>query len=379
LRIESQQSANLYIDDRPAGRTPYEGTLALGSHRLRLERRFYLTQLRPLDLAPGGTRLRYHIDLTQSGRADMIVGGAVAGAGIGLMFLRLFQGEIENIEHMPPSEIYKPLVAALLPAAVGATIAGLAGWEMPVSEAQLILGSTGWGTVLGFGLGLAVQPEWLLPHVLAVGGGLIGGTIGTAVWRFRRPSSGAVAVFNSAVLWSAQIGALSWAYLVTVRPETSFFGTQAVGRSGDGGWAMIGSTLLGVGLGIGLANLPGLVELPRGRVALIDLGGLTGGAAAGLLGLGIGYGVTGAWAPAGRVAIPCSFAGIGVGLVSAALLTRHYQVERSDSTARRGRGSAGLVSLDPGGAMQTRLPSVSLGSDGLGGTAMGVTLFDGVF
>lgn len=381
LRIESQPSASLFLDDRLVGRTPFEGTVELGSHRLRLERRFYLTQIRPLELAPGGSRLRYRIALTQSGRADMIVGGALAGAGLGLMVLRLFQGEIENIENMPPGEIYKPLVAALLPAALGATVAGLAGWEMPVSEAQLLIGSAAWGTLIGFGLGLAVQPEWLLPHVLSIGGGLIGGTIGTAVWRFRRPSSGAVAVFNSAVLWSAQVGALSWAYLLTERPETSFFGRQAIGRSGDGGWAMLGSTLIGVGLGIGLANLPSLTELPRGRVALIDLGGLTGGVALGLLGLGIGYGVTSSWPQAGRIAVPCSFGGIAIGLVSGALLTRHYH---GGSAGEAGSGSAshGLArrnrDLDLG-AFATRLPSMTIGSDGLGGTAMNVTLFDGEF
>ncbi len=50
-------------------------------------------------VSSGGSRLRYRIALTQSGRADMIVGGALAGAGLGLMVLRLFQGEIENIEN----------------------------------------------------------------------------------------------------------------------------------------------------------------------------------------------------------------------------------------------------------------------------------------
>mgnify|MGYP000597253083 CR=1 FL=1 len=385
LRIESQPSASLFLDDRLVGRTPYEGAVELGSHRLRLERRFYLTQIRPLELAPGGSRLRYRIALTQSGRADMIVGGALAGAGLGLMVLRLFQGEIENIENMPPGEIYKPLVAALLPAALGATLAGMAGWEMPVGEGQLLIGSAAWGSLIGFGLGLAVQPEWLLPHVLAIGGGLIGGTIGTAVWRFRRPSSGAVAVFNSAVLWSAQVGALSWAYLLTERPETSFFGRQALGRSGDGGWAMLGSTLIGVGLGIGLASLPSLTELSRGRVALIDLGGLTGGVALGFLGLGIGYGVTGSWPEAGRIAIPCSFGGIALGLVSGALLTRRYHSgpgSAPESSASAGRASPGLPkrNLDLElGTFRSRLPSLTIGGDGLGGTAMTVTLFDGEF
>lgn len=77
--------------------------------------------------------------------------------------LRLFQGEIENIENMPVREIYKPLIAAALPAVVGATVAGLAGWEMPLSEAQLLIGSGAWGTLVGFGVGLGAQPQWLLP------------------------------------------------------------------------------------------------------------------------------------------------------------------------------------------------------------------------
>jgi hypothetical protein len=377
LRIESQPLARLYIDDRLVGSTPYEGNVELGSHRLRLERRFFLTQIRPLELAPGTARLRYRIPLIHSGRADMIVGGALAGAGLGLMVLRLFQGEIENLENMPAGQLYKPLIAAMLPAALGATLAGVAGWDMAVGQTQLLIGGAAWGTVIGFGLGLAVQPEWLLPHVLAIGGGLIGGTIGTAVWRFRRPSSGATAVFNSAVLWSAQIGALSWAYLVTERPETSFFGRQAMGRSGDGGWAMLGSTLIGVGLGVGLANLSTLNQIPRTRIALIDLSGLAGGAALGLLGLGVGYGATGSWEGASRIAVPCSLGGIALGLVSGALLTRGYP---HDADASGTASSSGSVKLGQrGGALRTRPPSVTIGGDGLGGTAMGVKLFDGEF
>ena len=142
---------------------------------------------------------------------------------------------------------------------------------------------------------------------------------------------------------------------------------------------MLGSTLIGVGLGIGLAHLPGLSDLPRGRVALIDLGGLAGGLALGLLGLGLGYGVTGSWPQAGRIAVPCSLGGIALGLVSGALLTRRYRAE-SGPAGSGASPSLASRNLDLElGSFRTRLPSLTIGGDGLGGTAMGVTLFDGEF
>lgn len=224
LHIETAPNAKLFLDDRLLGQSPFTGSVELGSHRLRVERPFYLTQQKPLEVGPGSSPLRLHLTLEPSGRLDMIAGGGLAGAGLGLMVLRLFQGEIENIENMPLREIYKPLIAAVLPAAVGAAVSGLAAWEMPVSEAQLLIGSGAWGTILGFGVGLGSQPQWLLPHVLAVGGGLVGGTVGLAVWRFAKPRSGPVSVWNSATLWAGTLGALSWAYIITRKPESAFLG-----------------------------------------------------------------------------------------------------------------------------------------------------------
>lgn len=369
LRIESVPRARLYLDDRLLGETPFEGPVDPGSHRLRLERRFFLTQLRPLVLSPGAQQLRYRIALQPSGRLEMLVGGALAGAGLGLMVLRIFQGEIENLENMPAREIYKPLVAALLPAALGATVAGLAGWEMPVNQAQLLIGTAGWGALVGFGVGLGSLPEGVLPHVLAIGGALLGGTVGSAVWRFRRPGSGPVALFNSTVLWSAQIGALYWAYRVTRRPDLLFFGRPSEGRGGEGGWAMLSSTLIGVGAGIAMANLPWFRGVTRSRMARIDLGGLLGGAGAGLVGLGIGYAVTDSFEASAQVAIPCAIGGLGVGLISAALLTRNEPSESSPTSS-----SGTLLGL-----RRRSQPTPYIGPDGLGGFAFGALLFDGEF
>lgn len=371
LRIESAPSARLYLDDRLLGETPYEGQVDPGNHRLRFERSFYLTQLRPLVLGPGAQKLRFRIALEPSGRVEMIVGGALAGAGLGLMVLRIFQGELDinNPEPFPVRDLYKPLVAAMLPAALGATVAGLAGWEMPVNQSQLLIGSAGWGTLIGFGIGLGSLPDGPLPHVLAVGGALLGGTIGTAVWRFRRPGSGPVALFNSTVLWSAQLGALYWAYRITRRPDLLFLGYPSTSRGGEGGWAMLTSTLIGVGAGVVLANLPWLRSVTRERMAWIDLGGFIGGGSLGLLTFGVSYAITDSAEASGQVAIPCAIGGIGIGMLSAVLLTRNRAASPSPAP-----GSGTLLGL-----RRRSLPMPHLGPDGLGGFTVGATLFDGEF
>jgi hypothetical protein len=379
VQFDSQPPARVYVDDRLLGETPFVGTVPLGVHRVRLERRFYLTRLLTFDVTepgPGGAKvpLRLRAGLELSGRADMIIGGAVAGAGLGLMVLRLFLSE--EIEMLPRQEVYKPLAAAALPAVLGASVAGLAGWEMTASEAQLLIGSAGWGTLVGFGLGLGAQPQGPLPHVLAIGGGLIGGTVSTAVYRFVRPASRPAAVFNSVALWSTVMGALGWAYLISERPETAFYGQPSSGRSGEGGWVMFGTTLGGVGLGIGLAaalrRVPLLRELSRSQVALVDLGGALGGLAVGTLGIGIGYLGTGSWRETARIAVPSAIAGIGAGLLGSALLVGFYgQRSRSLLPSKVSRAL-------PRG-LSSGLPQLTLGPDSGGGLRLGIGIVDGRF
>lgn len=366
VRLDTSPPAKLFLDDRYLGKTPQLVSVDLGSHRLRVERPFYLTQLRPMELHAGSGTVDFRLTLTPSGRLDMIAGGAIAGAGLGLMVLRLFQGEIENIENMPLREIYKPLIAATLPAVVGATVAGLAGWEMPVSESQLLIGSGAWGTVIGFGVGLGAQPQWLLPHVLAVGGGLVGGTVGAAIWRYAKPRSGPVAVWNSAVLWSAHMGALSWAYVITQKPEAAFLGRPPDGRTGEGGWAMLGSTVLGVGLGIGLAHIPQFGALTRRQVAYVDLGGMAGGALAGLLGLGVGYAKSHDLLDATRIAIPSAMAGIGAGLLTSALLLRKLLPPLE-------------VQTESGPLIELKSPSLGFVPSGPSGMMVSASLLDGTW
>ncbi|MBL9003888.1 MAG: PEGA domain-containing protein [Myxococcales bacterium] len=380
LTITAEPRARLYLDDRFLGETPFAGPIALGNHRLRVERRLYLTQLRPLELSPGVAPLRFHVGLERSGLVDMAIGGMVAGAGLGLMVLRLFLGE--EIETLARQEFYKPLAAAALPAALGASVAGLAGWQMPAREAQLLIGSAGWGTIIGFGLGLGAQPQGPLPHVLAVGFGVVGGTLGAAAYRFVQPTSGAIAMFNTTVLWSSIAGALGWAYVISEKPETAFYGHPSTGRSGDGGWILLSTALAGVGVGLATSRLPGLQDLTRGQVALIDLGGLAGGVLGGALGIGIGYGLTGDFNDAVRIAVPATLGGIGAGLISASI-GLHVLRKRSLGLGATQRAVSGTSPAPRGSGLSrylhTRPPTLRFDRDLAGGFALGLDLVGGRF
>ncbi len=394
VQIESQPRANLYLDDRPLGQTPFLGEISLGTHHVRLERRFYLTHSGTLDVperpaSPSSPLLRVPVRLELSGRTDMIIGGALAGAGLGLMVMRLVLGT--EIDMLGPGDYPGPLVAATLTALLGASIAGFAGWEMPVSQAQLLIGSGAWGTLVGFGIGLGAGPTQFLPDVLAVGGAVIGGTLGAAVYRFVQPSSGAVAIFNSVALWSSVIGALGWSQLIADDPSTAFYSRNQGGqsnsppnsmgtvqRSGTGGWIMFGTALGGVAIGIGLSHLPVARELSRGQVALVDLGGAIGGLVGGALGMGFGYlsslengmSTPQTWNRTAHIAVPCTIGGIGVGLISAALLVNSYRQHQAANPS---------PSHKPALPIHSGPPQLNLGRDVGGGTSIGLGIMDGTF
>ena len=187
-----------------------------------------------------------------------------------------------------------------------------------------------------------------------------------AIWRLAKPRSGPVAVWNSTVLWSAHLGALSWAYVITRKPEATFLGRPPDGRTGEGGWAMLGSTVLGLGLGIGLAHIPQFGNLTRRQIAYVDLGGLVGGLAGGMLGLGAGYGYARDWMDATRIAIPSAMAGIGVGLLSSALLVRRLVPNLP-------------IAGDTGTLIELKSPSLSFVPAGPSGMTLSATMLDGRF
>ncbi|MCS6915385.1 MAG: PEGA domain-containing protein [Myxococcales bacterium] len=363
LSVASSPPARLYLDDRLLGWTPLEGSVDVGTHRLRLERRFYIPHLVQLEVKPGQTPLRYQVELVQNARFEVVLGAALAGAGLGLVALRTLQEK--PLEQTRDHEVYLPLFAAVLPAALGAGLVLLGVNQVPASQAQMILGNTTWGALLGLGLGFGVDPFGILPHWLATGGGIVGATAALAVERWIHPTSGRVALYNSAALWGATLGGLTWAYLISQGWSATFIGNvEGSGSSGNGGWALLVGTASGIGTGALLASLRPLRGLSRRQVALIDLGGLLGGAVAGSLGLGIGYGATQSWREAARAGILTAVGGIAAGLVGAALLTR----------LRIG----GPSSTRPSRALQLTLPSVSLTPQS-GGIAADLTLLGGVW
>lgn len=333
LSVVAIPPARLFLDDRPLGATPYRGLTEVGPHRLRLERLFYLTHAEQLAVAPAAAPAAYRVRLEPSGLSELLLGGLVAGGAMGLVALRVITSdELENQQHG-----YAPAVAALLPAVLGAGIFALGGGNnVPRAEAQLILGNGAWGAMVGFGLGLGIDAHSLYPHTLAAGAGILGGMIGLGVYRWRGPPSGIAALYNSAALWGTTVGALAWGYLAALDSRNAFFGrdpglTDVPDRPayiGDGGWALCGGALAGIGAGLLLAGLDAGRGLSRQQVALIDLGGAAGGTFAGLLGLGIGYAATGVWQQDGRqsaagVAALSAIGGSAAGLVAAALLTRY--------------------------------------------------------
>lgn len=327
LHVESSPRARLFLDDRLIGQTPFSSTIGVGPHLLRLERRFYLTHQVPLSVKPGDAPLRYRATLVQDGRYEAMLGALVAGAGLGLVALRIItRTEVENIT---TQELYQPIVAALVPGALSATLVGFLGGHPSASQAQMLVGNGAWGTLIGFGLGLGIDPlasktERIFPHVLAATGGFLGVMAGLGADRRWHPDSGTVALYNSGALWGSTLGALGWALLLTRDPSSAFIGRPSQDRTGDGGWLLMSGAAAGIGTGLLLSNLKALRGISRSRVALLDLGGLVGGVVAGGLGLGIGYGVTRSIEGAGTVAVPCTMGGIVLGLVGAGLLTRRW-------------------------------------------------------
>lgn len=129
---------------------------------------------------------------------------------------------------------------------------------------------------------------------------------------------------------------------------------------------MLGSTLIGVGLGIGLAHLPQVASLNRRQVAYVDLGGFAGGAVLGLVGLGIGYGKTGDLLEATRVAIPSAMVGIGAGLLTSALLVHKLLPSVQ-------------IPSESGPLIELKSPTLSFVPSGPSGMTVSASLLDGKF
>ena len=160
----------------------------------------------------------------------------------------------------------------------------------------------------------------VLPLMVGQLGGL---GAGVAVWNGFRPNAGDVALVNSAGMWSAAFTGL---FIATAGLEPAA-GTTA------------GAFLLSTGLaGLGVGFLASKAPLSRGRVHIINLGGLLGG----LTGLGSVV-LLGPDPLNPRVGTGATMFGAGGGLAVAALLTKGWSIVDDSDQADAGKSTSLFV------------------------------------
>jgi len=130
-----------------------------------------------------------------------------------------------------------------------------------VGYSSLMIGGAAWGTALATSLSLGLQVPARYIYGLAIAGSGIGMAAGLLIARKLDISAGDAALVNSGGIWGTGAGALL-AQSIIRNPSWSQFG-----------WFMLGGTAAGVLTG---SLLAWKLEVSRGHVGLIDVGGLAG-------------------------------------------------------------------------------------------------------
>jgi hypothetical protein len=145
-------------------------------------------------------------------------------------------------------------------------------------------------------------------YALAIAGSGIGMAAGYLIGHKLNISPGDAALVNTGALWATGAGALM-AQAIFRSPSSSTYG-----------WFIFGGTTLGV---LGGSLLAWKLELSRGRVAYIDLGGLVGTG----MGFALGYviGVNSGGEDNAQVGSRYALGGMALGLLAGALFTRKYK------------------------------------------------------
>jgi hypothetical protein len=202
-----------------------------------------------------------------------------------------------------------------------------------VGYSSLMIGGAVWGASLASGLSLGLDVPTQYVYALAIAGSGIGMTAGFLVARKLDISAGDSAVINSGGLWGTATGALM-AQAIFRNPSSSQLG-----------WFILGGTSVGVLTG---SLLSWKLELSRGHVGLIDVGGLAGTG----LGFALGYVIgvnSGQNEDNIQVGARYALGGMALGLLAGAVLTRKYKgdVPPVEALLRRdhGRWAFGIPSL----------------------------------
>jgi hypothetical protein len=303
------RGARVFIDERLVGETPFAGTLDVGRHKLMLEHRDYPWHREDLEVKAGAP-IQREVTLTRpirSGRTELVIGAMVFGGAAGPLLVASILGD----SNFGSSGLGLLVYMLSSGAGIGAGFLGsfLATRDgIKVGTSSLMLGSAVWGTSFATSLSLGLDVPARYIYGLAIAGSGIGMTAGFLIARKTDISAGDAALVNSGGTWGTASGALL-AQAIIRNPSAPQFG-----------WFMLGGTTAGVLTG---SLLAWKLELSRGHVGLIDVGGLAGTG----LGFALGYviGVNSQSEDNIQTGARYALGGMVLGLLAGGVLTRKYK------------------------------------------------------
>jgi hypothetical protein len=303
------RGARVFIDERLVGETPFAGTLDVGKHKLLLEHRDYPWHREDLDVQAGAP-IQREVTLTRpirSGRTELVIASMVFGGAAGPLLVASILGDSSFGNSGLGLLVYMLSSGAGIGAGfLGSFLSTRDG--IKVGTSSLMIGSAVWGTSLATSLSLGLDVPARYIYGLAIAGSGIGMSAGFLIARKLDISAGDAALVNSGGTWGTATGALL---------------AQAIIRSPSGsqfGWFMLGGTTAGLFTG---GMLAWKLELSRGRVGLIDVGGLAGTG----LGFALGYviGVNSQSEDNIQTGARYALGGMALGLLAGAVFTRKYK------------------------------------------------------
>jgi PEGA domain len=325
------RGARVFIDDKLMGETPFADAIEVGKHRLLLEHPDYPWHREPLEVL-SGLPVKREIKLSKpvrSGRTELVLASMIYGGAAGPLLVATVASDF--IRTGPG------LAITLLSSAAGIGAGFVSSFLLTkdgikVGHSSLIIGGGAWGTSFGTALAFALDVSDPYIFGLSLAGGLIG--IGSAIlvshWADVMP--GTAAIMNSGGFWGTGAAALL-TQAIFLNPSKQQFG-----------WFILGGTSLGVLAG---SLVAWKIDISRGHVLLVDVGGLAGTG----LGFALGFAIGATSKEDNGVQAGARYAlgGMVIGLLTAAILAKSYHGDlppvEALLTHEHGRWAAGLPSF----------------------------------